>query len=139
MFVKHVCPPKLKCHCDLDLWPRNPKFNRGHLLVMTKHHTKLEDPLAMSSLVTDWTRFVYRQTDMQSNIPPFLQRRGGGHNYHDSVNHVYVILVSLVLTWFNTNMIYKVTHMHLNDNILLLYVSTLSQILIQHLWSERHI
>ena len=19
MFVKHVCPPKLKCHCDLDL------------------------------------------------------------------------------------------------------------------------
>ena len=29
IFVKHVCPPYLKCHCDLDLWPRNPKFSRG--------------------------------------------------------------------------------------------------------------
>ena len=25
MFVKHVCPPKLKCHYYLDLWPRIPK------------------------------------------------------------------------------------------------------------------
>ena len=76
-------PPKLKCHCDLDLWPRNPKFNRGHLLVMTNHHTKLEDPWAMSSLVIDRTRFVYgptkRPTDwhVQSNISPLLRR---GHN-----------------------------------------------------------
>ena len=63
MFVKHACPPKLKCHCDLDLWPRNPKFNRGHLLVKTNHHTKVEDAWAMSSLVIDRTKFVYGQTD----------------------------------------------------------------------------
>ena len=62
MFVKHVCP-KLKCHCDLDLLPRNPKINRGHLLVMTNPNTKLEDPWAMSYLVIDRTRFVYRPTD----------------------------------------------------------------------------
>ena len=44
MFVKHVCYPTLKCHFYLDLKPRNPKFNRGHLLAMTNHRTKLEDP-----------------------------------------------------------------------------------------------
>ena len=70
MFVKHVCPPKFKCQCDLDLCPRNSKFNRGHLLVMTNdHHIKLENPWAMSSLVIDKTRFVYgptaRRTDRQ--------------------------------------------------------------------------
>ena len=64
MFVKHVRPPKLKCHCDLDLSPRNPKLNRGHLLVMTNNHAKLEDPWAMSSLVIDRTRYVYGLTYM---------------------------------------------------------------------------
>ena len=67
MFVTHVCPPKLKCHCDLELWPRKPKFNKCHLLVMTNHYTKLEDdPWAMSSLVIDRTRFVYGWTDQQT-------------------------------------------------------------------------
>ena len=35
------------------------KFNSCHLLVMTNHNTKLEDPWAMNSLVIDQTRFVY--------------------------------------------------------------------------------
>ena len=52
---------------NLDLWPRNPKVNRGHLLVMTNHHTKLEDPWAMSSLVIDRTRFVYGLTYRPTN------------------------------------------------------------------------
>ena len=65
--MKHVCPPKLKCHCDLDFRPRNPKFSRCHLLVMTNHHTKLEDPWAMSFLVIDQTRFVYRRTDLPTD------------------------------------------------------------------------
>ena len=50
-----------------DLWPRNPKFNRGQLLVMTNHHTKLEDPWAMNSLFIDRTRFVYECTDWLYN------------------------------------------------------------------------
>ena len=68
---------------SLWLWRRNPKFNRGHLLVMTNHNTKLEDSWAMSSLVIDRTMFVNgpadRPTDrhLQSNIPPHLRR---GHN-----------------------------------------------------------
>ena len=61
MFVKHVCPYPQPC--DIDLWPRYHKFNRGHLFVMTNHHTKLEDPLAMSSLVIDRKSFVYGPTD----------------------------------------------------------------------------
>ena len=86
MFVNHGCPPKLKCHCHLDLWPGNTKFNRGHLPVMTNHHIKLEDSQSMSSLVIDQTRFVYgpterptiRRTDMCKSIYPlFLE---GGHN-----------------------------------------------------------
>ena len=84
MFVKHVCPLKLKCHCDLDLSPRNPRFNRGHLLVMTNHHTKVENPWAMSSLVIDRTRFAYgpmypwtdRPTSAKQYTPSSL--KGGG-------------------------------------------------------------
>ena len=69
MFVKHVCPPKLKCHCDLDFWPRNPKFFRGHLLVMINNYTKLEDPSAIFSY---WSDKVCLRTNwhMQRNIPP---------------------------------------------------------------------
>jgi hypothetical protein len=29
--------------CDLDLWPSDPKINRGHLLVMTNQYVKYED------------------------------------------------------------------------------------------------
>ena len=46
---------------------------------MTNHHTKLEDPWAMSSLVIDRTGlYTDRPTDqhVQSNIPPLL-RKGG--------------------------------------------------------------
>ena len=65
----------------------------GHLLVMTNHHTKLEEPWAMSSLVSDRTRFVYGWTDrptylqrptdrhVKNNIPPLLRR---GHNKGDT-------------------------------------------------------
>ena len=64
---------------SLWLWPRNPKFNRSHLLIMTNHHTKLEYPWAMSSLVIDRTSFVYEPTNrptyrhVRSNIPPLLR------------------------------------------------------------------
>ena len=78
-----VCPPKLKCHCDR--WPWNPKVNRGHLLVMTNHHTKLEDPWAMSSLLIDQTRFVYGWTDQRTDwltrakqYTPSSSKVGGG-------------------------------------------------------------
>ena len=74
MFVKHVCPPKLKCHYDLDLRPRNPQFNMGHLLVMTNHHTKLEDPWAISSLVIDRTRFIYGPTYRPTDGPTFAKQ-----------------------------------------------------------------
>ena len=30
---------------DLDLWPRNPKVNRGHLLVMNNHLVKYKNVL----------------------------------------------------------------------------------------------
>ena len=51
--------------------------SRGHLLIMTNHNTKLEDPWAMISLVIDRIRFVYRPTNqhLQSNIHP-LRRKG---------------------------------------------------------------
>ena len=49
----------LQCNCDLDLQPRNIKINKGHLLVMINHHTKLKDPRAMNSLVIDLTRFPF--------------------------------------------------------------------------------
>ena len=73
--TRNVCetciPPKLTFHCDLELWPRNPKFNRGHLLVMTNHNTKLEDPWPISSLVTDWARYAYGPTDWPTYRPTY--------------------------------------------------------------------
>ena len=78
MFVKHIYPPKLKYHCDHNLYSRNLKFNRDHLLVMTNYHTKLEDPWAMSSQVIDWTRFVCGPTDMCKAIHHLFFE--GGHS-----------------------------------------------------------
>ena len=62
MFV-YAPPPysmtafELLCHCDLDLWTRNSKFERGHLLVMTNQNTNLEDPWSISPLVIYRTNF----------------------------------------------------------------------------------
>ena len=55
----------------------------GHLLVMTNHHTKLEDHWTTSSLVIDRTRFVdgptILPTDMCKAIYPlFFEGEGGG-------------------------------------------------------------
>ena len=61
IFVKHVCPPN-----DLDLLTQKPQI---YLLVMTNHHTKLEDNLARSSLVIDRTRCVYGPTDIPTEGP----------------------------------------------------------------------
>ena len=48
-----------KCHYDLDLWPKNPKFNMVHLLVMTNHHNKKKDPRSMcSQIIIPYTRKV---------------------------------------------------------------------------------
>ena len=47
---------------------------------MTNHHTKLEDPWAMSYLVIDQTRFVYGPTDQPTEMcktiyPHFFEGR----------------------------------------------------------------
>jgi hypothetical protein len=67
---------------DLDLWPKGPKNNKGHLLVMNNPHTKFEVPKPKLLLVIDQKPFGLRTNQpidrqMQSNIPPFE----GGHNY----------------------------------------------------------
>ena len=99
MFVKHVYPPSLKLKCDLDLWPRNPKFNRSHLLIMTNHYPKLEDPWAMSSLVIDRTMFVYGPTDMCSEqlYSHFFE---GGHNKY--LNYINACIQSVHTIHHNT-------------------------------------
>ena len=42
---------------------------------MTNHHTKFEDPWAMSSLVIDHTRFVNGPTDLQTNQPTYCVKQ----------------------------------------------------------------
>ena len=64
MFVKHVCP--VNAHI-----PRYPKFNRGHLLVMNNHHTKL---LIGQGLSMDGPTDLPTDQYVQSNIPPLLRR-----------------------------------------------------------------
>ena len=102
MFVKHVCSSNLKWHCYLDLWPRNHKFNRGHLLVMTNHHNKLEDHWVMSSLVIDRTMFVYWPTERPTYAKQYTptSSKGEGHNYNNKCKFTtkarhkcYIILI----------------------------------------------
>ena len=73
MFVKHVCPLRLNVTVTFDLETPYSIVNRGHLLIMPNHHTKL-DPWAISSLVIDWTRFVYGQTDRPTDRPTFAKQ-----------------------------------------------------------------
>jgi hypothetical protein len=44
----------LQGQCDLDLWPIDPKINRGYLLVMNNHYTKFKACKPKHSLVIDW-------------------------------------------------------------------------------------
>ena len=39
-------------HCDLDLWPTEPKINGDHVLIETNHHVKYEDSVINGS--QDW-------------------------------------------------------------------------------------
>ena len=97
----------IQCHFDLDLWPRNPKFNRGHLLVMTNLHTKFEDPKSMSSLVIDRTRYVYGLTDLPmdrlTSAKQYTPSSRRGHNYIKITCHFYqfFLLVSSVKFFIN--------------------------------------
>ena len=91
-------PPKLKCHYDLDLWSRNPKFNKGHLIVMTNYHTKLEYPRAMSSLVTDRTRFVYGLTCAKQYTPSGDRIKTYSKNDWPFKKYVYLFINFLVQT-----------------------------------------
>jgi hypothetical protein len=84
LLIKNSC--FLQIQCDLDLWPLDPKINRGHLLVMYNHHTKFKVPRFKCSLVIDrktfglWTdRPTDRPTDKcKATYPLFFE---GGHNY----------------------------------------------------------
>ena len=66
---------------DLDLWPTDPKINRGHLLVIINQHIKYEDSVMKgiqnnqrkpSGLPTD------QQTDISKTIYPLFFEGGGG-------------------------------------------------------------
>ena len=82
-------PLTLKCHCDLDICPRNPKFNRGHLLVVTKDYTK------KSSIVIDWTRLVYGPTDGRAYRPtdrPTCAKQYTSHFFEGEHNKMHIFI-----------------------------------------------
>ena len=82
--------PPNDCQFNIQHWPDkmcilngiNPKFNRGQLLVMTNHHTKLEEPLAISSLVIDRTRFVYGPTYQPACAQQYTPTSSKGLSVH---------------------------------------------------------
>ena len=90
-------PPKLGCHCVLDLRPTNPKLNRGHLLVLTNHQTMLEDPWTIRSLVIDRTRLVYGRTDRPTCAKQYTpsSSKGGIIMYRESWLWPYVGLETM--------------------------------------------
>ena len=100
IFVEHVCPLSLNVS-DLDLWPRNSNFIRGHLLIMTNRHTKLEDPWTMSSIVIDRTSSVVtdgptslanRRTDNMCKAIYAIFFEGGYNKWKRHLKKVFVEL-----------------------------------------------
>jgi len=51
------------CHCDLDLWPTNPKINIDHPWVMTIHDTIKALPMWNNFEVNERTRLFLRRTN----------------------------------------------------------------------------
>ena len=85
---------------------------------MTNHHTKLEDPWAMSSLVIDRTTFD-RPTDrhVQSNIPQLLRNTKwlyGG--YIVLFLKLFFILMFLKISMFYKILVIKVSLLSLKTN-----------------------
>ena len=67
-------PPKPKCHCDFDLWPRNPNLkwsstSHDQPLYQVRRSLVYEFSSYSSDKVCLWTD---RPTYVQSNIPPLL-------------------------------------------------------------------
>jgi len=48
---------QLNVHSDLDLWPSDLKNNRGHLHVVTVHHSKFEDSRLNRLADIEWKPF----------------------------------------------------------------------------------
>ena len=71
-------------HCDLDLYPTDPKIDRENILSMTNVCMKSEKARPNQTLVIDWTRLYTsdgltdepQDRQVQSNIPLSLK---GGH------------------------------------------------------------
>ena len=65
-------------HCDLDLYPIEPKIDREHLLSMTNVCMKFEKTGPKQTLVFDWTRlymtngWMDRRTDRCKAIYPLF-------------------------------------------------------------------
>ena len=73
-------------HCELDLYPIEPKIDMEHLLSMNNVYMKFGKAGQNQTLVIDWTKVVYYRRSEQTNqqtdrykaiYPLFFQ---GGHN-----------------------------------------------------------
>ena len=78
-------------HCDLDLWPFDPKVHRAHTWLMGRLHVKFHEDRCKGEAFMRLKPFYLtarlqtdgrtdRQTDGQgdSSIPPLTSLRGGG-------------------------------------------------------------
>jgi hypothetical protein len=52
----------------------DPKFRRGHLLVMNNNHTKFEVPKPNRSLVIDWKQFFSYKVNVTLTFDPKYYR-----------------------------------------------------------------
>jgi len=73
-------------HCDLDLWPTDPKINRGHLINKGYHPLRFEGSGSKGTRVIERKRSV---TDGQTDRQPDRQGKnnmsppeGGRYNYY---------------------------------------------------------
>ena len=64
---RHIFKP-LTSNCDLDLWPSDPKINRGHLLLMTNLPIKFELCGLKRSLVNIRKRKTLRHREKPKNL-----------------------------------------------------------------------
>jgi len=93
-------------HCDLDLWPTDPKINRALLLNKGYHPAKFEGSGSKGTRVIERKRSVTDgQTDRRTRQKQYVSPRGGRHNerWQWRKNDAIILVASVACTKFGVN------------------------------------
>jgi len=97
-------------HCDLDLWPTEPKINRVLLLNKGYHPMKFEGSGSKGTWVTERKRSVTDGQGKNNMSPP----EGGGRHNKALIQFTYLVMLPVVKgpSWIYENIYYTAFKIH---------------------------